>query len=100
MVPVTGIGTGVNFADTVAVLDGLTDAVAVGDADDVDVFREVVDEVAVGDGDGVEQRTKLVVQVAPKDGQQYLLEPQSAIVPTLAIVEQLISLGTSPLEDK
>ena len=98
MVPVTGIGADVNFADAVAVLDGLADAVAVGDADGVDVFREVTDEVAVGDG--VEQRTKLVVQVAPKDGQQYLLEPQSAIVPTLAIVEQLISLGTSPLEDK
>lgn len=66
-------------ADAVAVLVGvaLADAVGVGDK--------------VGVGDGVAHKARLVVQAAPSEGQQYLLEPQSAVVPTLAIVEQLIS---------
>lgn len=104
-VPVTGIGTDVATADSVdsesAAVVGVADvvAVAVGKAvpvpEPVGVGLSVGVAVAVGIGDA--QRETSVVQAAPRDGQQYVFPPQRAVVFTLAIVEQLISCGASPV---
>jgi len=94
---VTGIGT----ADAVAVVVGVADTVAVavatGVADPVAVSVGVGVITGVAVGVGLEHKAKSVVQAAPSEGQQKLEDPQNAIVPTLAIVAQLISRDASPL---
>lgn len=122
LVPVTGIGTAVE--ESVAVLEVL---VGVGVDLDVDVAVDVFVGVGVGVGVAVDANAakgfaeavavevasgisvgsavglgdahsvKSEVQEAPKDGQQYSVDPQKAVVPTLAIVEQLNSSGASPV---
>ena len=53
--------------------------------------------VGAGVGLGAAHNVKSVVQEAPREGQQYSEDPQKAVVPTLAIVEQLNSSGASPV---
>lgn len=94
-----GVGVAVDKAATVGLVVGLSVEVAVGVALGVAVVAKndrfgVAVAVAVGLGD--EQRVRSVVHDAPSDEQQYLIDPQVAIDPTFAIVEQLISCGASP----
>jgi hypothetical protein len=69
-------------------------ALILGDA--LAVAVELGEGDKLGDGDGVEHNEISFVQEAPRDGQQYCDDPQEAISPTFATVEQLISLGVPP----
>ena len=83
------------MADVLAV--GVAEEVAVGETEGLALALAVGVGEKVGVGLGLVQSSKFVVHEAPNDGQQYWTEPQYAFVPTLAIVEQLISRGDPPM---